>query len=331
VIAERDQQVIANDLARRQGDAEEAKWADHVRGDVEQFHEDLRVAEEERQLKIRRNRDTLLGEIHSHEVRDERLREADREEGRQFRANAAKRLREEQEAAEERQRQQAARRKELDTLNTQQLGHKQRLIDEDKELDHVFAQMAAEELRQEQEDKMVERVSRVRKLAATERLLGAQLNRTRATDAEAEYLHQQAQDEQNRKEDEVRARDAAARRRLMLDAVAHRVETMKEHEQQREARKAYKEVEREELEEDLAMKRQLDQEEYETRKRLVENQNAMLGSQCRLRRELDARAKQEDVDFVNSLIQGWKDEEARIQQELAHPHALEGGRFRGHR
>jgi hypothetical protein len=31
------------------------------------------------------------------------------------------------------------------------------------------------------------------------------------------------------------------------------------------------------------------------------------------------------------MIQGWKDEEARIQEELAHLYTLEGGRFRGHR
>jgi hypothetical protein len=140
-----------------------------------------------------------------------------------------------------------------------------------------------------------------------------------------------SQEEQNRKEDEVRARDLAVRRKIMLDAVAHRIEAMKQHEQQREDKKAYKEIERQELEEDLAMKRQLDSEEYESKRRLIANQHQMLASQGRLKNELEARAKQEEVEFVQSLIQGWKDEEERIQEELAHPHALEGGRFRGHR
>jgi hypothetical protein len=36
------------------------------------------------------------------------------------------------------------------------------------------------------------------------------LNRTRAVDAEAEYLLEQAQNEENKREDEVRARDTAA-------------------------------------------------------------------------------------------------------------------------
>jgi hypothetical protein len=331
VIAERDQQVIARDAARMRADGEEAKWADFVRADVRQFHEDERVAAEERQLKIRRNRENLLGEMRAHDARDERRREADREEGRQFRENAAQLHRDEQQRSVERVREQAARRRELDDLNAQQLGHKQRLVQEDKELDSIFAQMAAEQLRQEQEDKMVERVARVRKLAATERLLGSQLNKTRAVEAEAEFLLQQSQDEENRKEDEIRARDAAARKKLMMDAVAHRVDTMKLHDRQREERRAYKEVEKQELEEDLALKRQLDQEEYESKRRVIANQHQMLASQCRVKHELETRAKQEEVDFVNSMIQGWKDEEKRIQEELAHPHALEGGRFRGHR
>jgi hypothetical protein len=312
-------------------DAEEAKWAAHVREDVRLFREDERRREEEHRMRVRRNRDTLLGEIHFHEARDERERDADRAEGRALREDAERRMREEKDANNERARTQRARRAELDQLNGEQTGHKQRLIDEDKRLDHVFAQMAAEELRKEQEDKMVARVARVRSLAAQERLLGSQITQARATDAEAEYLLQLAQDEQNRKEDEIRARDLAARRKLMLDAVAHRVETMRVHEQQKEERKAYKEVEREELEEELAMKRQCDQEEYEARRRVIANQHQMLASQCRVKRNIETRAKQEEVDFVQSLIQGWKDEEARIQEELAHPHALQGGRFRGHR
>jgi hypothetical protein len=117
----------------------------------------------------------------------------------------------------------------------------------------------------------------------------------------------------------------------MLDAVAHRVETMKLHERPRAHRKVEKEEERIELEADLAMKRQLDDEEYETKRRLIGNQYQMLATQCKLKHELEARARQEEKDSVAALLQSWKDEEERIQEELAHPHALVGGRFRGHR
>ena len=203
------------------------------------------------------------------------------------------------------------------------------LIDADKALDTEYARKAAEELRQEQEDALVDRIVRMRKAAMNSTLLSTQLGRTQASNDEAERLLQEAQDEANRKEDEIREKDYQQRRALMLDAVADRVKTIRLHEQQKENRKYEVEKERQELEEDLALKRQYDQEEYEKRRMLIQNQYQMLASQNKQKRELEAKAKQEERDSVAAMVKSWEDEENRIQEELAHPHFMVGGRFRG--
>jgi hypothetical protein len=269
-------------------------------------------------------RNWLLSEMRFHERRAEQQKEAEREEGRRFRETAAAQIREEQARVEARSLEQLELRKELDVLNADQLAHKQKLIDDDKALDLKYARVAQEELRKEREEAMVARVTRVRKLST-------QKQRTRAMDDEADEYIRAAEDEMNRKEDEARARDLAKRKNLMLDAVAHRVATMQLHQEQRQQRQLDKEVERQELEADLARKRQLDLEEYETKRRLIANQDHMLASQCRLKNQLEKERKEEETESVSKLLQSWKDEEARIQEELAHPHALVGGRFRGHR
>jgi hypothetical protein len=282
-------------------------------------------------MKIRQNRETWLAEMRAHQEQDAVRRRAEYEESLAYRSTAESTQREAQAAAAEKAQQQAERRQELDAVNRQQLSYRRARAAEDRELDQTIAQKAAEELRQQQEDELVGRLARMRRTGMSQSLLSSQFSRTQASNLEADEYIQRAQDEVNAKEDERRARDMAARRRLMLDAVSDRVQTMKIHEMQKEQRKEQKEVERQELEEDLALKRQLDEEERETRRRLVANQSQMLASQCRLKNELQNRAKQEDRDSVNALIQGWRDEEDRIRDELAHPHALVGGRFRGHR
>jgi hypothetical protein len=331
VIAERDQQVIARDIARMSDDADEAKYAQQVRQNLKEFREEQQQQLEERQLKIRRNRETWLGAMAFHQRRDAQEKQADWEEGQKYQKSAQARIQEAKEAAEAKASVQAARRRELDTLNASQLGYQRAAREADRELDRQDAAAAAEALRKEQEDRLVARLVKIRKVGPTQSLFLAQHGRTVQAEADAEWYIQQAQDEANRKEDEWRAADAAKRRSLMLDAVSHRVQTMKLHDEQREHKKVEKEEERQELEAELALKRQLDQEELETRRRAVTNQYNMLASQCALKHELDTKARQEEKDSVTALIQSWKDEETRIQEELAHPHALVGGRFRGHR
>lgn len=329
VIAERDRQVVAREMAKMEEDAEEQKYVEQVKKNQEEFFESKRLEREERLMKINRNREVWLAEMQAHRDRDAREKQKEYEESLQFRTTLESKLRQDREEAERKRIQQEARRKELDTLNQEQLTHKRMLIDADKALDSEYAKKAAEELRQEQEDLLVERIVRMRKAAQNASLLSTQLGRTQASNAEAERYLQEAQDEANRKEDEMREKDYQARRALMLDAVADRVKTMKLHQQQKEDRKYDIAKEREELEEDIRLKKQYDQEEYEQRKMRIQNQYEMLARQNTLKRQLEAKARQEEKDSVAALVKSWEDEEARIQEELAHPHFMTGGRFRG--
>ena len=155
----------------------------------------------------------------------------------EFRTTTEQAIRQTREEAEERARQQAARRKELGDLNLEQTTCKRRILDEDKALDIKYAQKAAEELRQEQEDAIAERLVRPRKSELNGQRLSTQLGKVQATNDEAERFLQAAQDEVNRREDELRVKDLAARSKFILDAVADRVRTSKLNEQQRKHKK----------------------------------------------------------------------------------------------
>jgi hypothetical protein len=331
VIAERDQQVIAKDRRKMDEDVEEAKYAELVQQNLRDLRAEQAEAREERALKIRRNREVWLSEMRAHQEAEAAQRRAEYEESLVYRSTMESAIREAKEAAEEKERQQAERRKELDVLNKEQLEFKRARKEEEQALDLDYARRAKEELRQLQEDEMVSKLVRVRKTGLNARLLANQLGKIQAANTEADEYIQRAQDEENAKEEERRVKDSEARKKMMLDAVSHRLETMKFHAQQAEERRAQKELERIQMEDELAMKRQLDQEEYEAKRRSVANQYQMLASQCRLKHEIQERNKQEENESVQAMIQNWRDEEAKIQKELAHPHALVGGKFRGHR
>ena len=86
------------------------------------------------------------------------------------------------------------------------------------------------------------------------------------------------------------------------------------------------------MEEQMRFKRQLDLEEYEARRRLIDNQYQMLAQQTQYRQRLNEQRRKEENDSVAAMLQGWKDEERRIQETLANPsNFMSGGRFRGHR
>ena len=332
IVQERDKQVAQHDLERMEGDAEEARYAEHVRKDVADWNESLRIEREENEMKKARNREVWLAEMKMHQEQEAKRKHDEYLESLEFRTTTEQAIQRAREEAEEKARVQAARRRELDEVNTQQTTYKQRIIDADKAEDVAYAQKAAEELRQEQEDAIVEKLVRMRKQARNGELLSTQLTRVAESNNEAERLLKQTQDEVNRREDERRAADLAARRKLMLDAVADRVKTIKLHEQQRENRKAEKEIERQEMEEQMRIKRQLDQEEYESRRRVIDNQYQMLAQQTAYRQRLNEQRRKEENDSVAAMLQGWRDEERRIQETLANPeNFMSGGRFRGHR
>jgi hypothetical protein len=194
-----------------------------------------------------------------------------------------------------------------------------------------MSEQAAEELRREQEDQMVARLARARKRDYNQSLLAEQIGRVRALDDQASAYLGQAAYEAAQREDERLARDAAARRGLMLDAVADRVQTIRMHEEQRAAQLDEKRRDAEALAAEAEEMRQRNREEIETKRRRIANQYEMLASQCRLTQQIEEKRKQEEKEAVARRIQGWRDEEERIQRELAHPQALAGGRFRGHR
>ncbi|KAH0785743.1 cilia- and flagella-associated protein [Histomonas meleagridis] len=331
VLAERDEQIRERDIARMADDVEEQKYAATVKANAEAYYADLRKEAEIKRQKILQNRDEWLSEMKQHQEKAEKAKQLEYEESLQFRTTTEEAIRQAQIAQEQKAMQQAKRRKELDELNFEQTQRKRILAQKEKEFDVKYSKQAAEELRQQEEDALVERLFRIRKANQNQQLLSTQLNKVATSNHEAELYLESAQEEANRKEDEMRRIDAQKRRQLMLDAVNDRVRTIKLHELQKEELKKDKIKEKEQLEKELEEKRILDQEELETRRRMIRNQNQMLQQQTALRNEAKRREKQKEKEEQMQMIKNWKDEEEKIQRELANPHYIMGGRFRGYR
>ena len=140
-----------------------------------------------------------------HQDKEARRKHDEYIESLEFRTTTEQAIRQAREEAEEKARQQAARRKELGDLNLEQTTCKRRTLDEDKAFDIKCAQEAVEELRQEQEDAIAERLVRPRKSELNGQRLSTQLGKVQVTNDEAERFLQAAQDEVNRREDELRS------------------------------------------------------------------------------------------------------------------------------
>ena len=57
----------------------------------------------------------------------------------------------------------------------------------------------------------------------------------------------------------------------------------------------------------------------------------MLQRQSNLKAQLEKKQRNEEKKAVNEMIEGWKNEELKIQNELKNPHLFVGTRFRGNR
>ena len=331
VIAERDKQVIAHDIARMESEQDELKYVEALKESTKEWNEMLAREKEENRLRQRENKRIWESEMRVHEEKRKQEKQREYEESLQFRTTLEAAERQAQEAAATKAAAQLARRQELDTLNKDQIARKKRAIQEEKELDEKYTNQAVEELRQQEEDELVAKLVAHRKSMLNGQLLGTQQNLKKESDDIAERYIQAAVEEVNRKEDQLRAQDAEKRRKLMLESVEDRKKTMALHLEQRRQRQLEKIQEGKQLDEDIAMKKQLDLEEMEAKRRLIRNQYAMLESQSKLKKEYERQRKQEEQDAVNATIAGWKAEETKIQEELANPHFVAGGRFRGHR
>lgn len=330
VIKERDQQVIEREMARMQEDEVENAYVEQVKKNVQEFNERKRQEEMDYRMKQRRNKSTWMAQIGQR--RDNLIREQqkDREEGLRFRRQNEEDIRMAQEQAERRRIDQEIRRKELDTINQDQLTRRRALAEAERELDLKYLQQAKDELRREQEDNMVKRILHNREINRNKQLLEMQLNKKKESDDLADLYIQQAVDEANRKQDEAWRIDAEKRRNLMLDATRYQEYQMSERDQARRNAQLDKIEERKRLEEILEEKRRLDNEEREERLMKIRNQNQMLQNQVNYKRQAEIRRKQEEKESVRSLLQQWADEEEKIKRELANPVPI-GKRFRGFR
>jgi len=128
VIAERNKQVIENDIRRNAEDVDELNYIKTVQENTKAFYEEKRKEQEEKKRKIELNRTTWLAEIQSHQERAAREKQKEYEESLEFRTTTEAAIKQAQEAAELKARQQAERRKELDELNTQQITKRECLL-----------------------------------------------------------------------------------------------------------------------------------------------------------------------------------------------------------
>lgn len=330
IIKERDQQVIERENERMQDDEAENAYVEQVKKNVQEFHERQRQEELDYRMKQRRNKSTWMAQIGQR--RDNLIREQqkDREEGLRFRRQNEEDIRMAHEQAERRRVDQEIRRRELDTINQDQITRKRALADAERELDLKYLQQAKDELRREQEDNMVKRILNNREANRNKQLLEMQLNRKKEKDDLADLYIQQAVDEANRKQDEAWRIDAEKRRNLMLDATRYQEYQMSERDAAKRNAQLEKIEERKRLEEILEEKRRLDEEEREERLMKIRNQNQMLQNQVNYKRQAEMQRRQEEKDSVKSLLQQWADEEEKIKRELANPQPI-GKRFRGFR
>jgi len=331
VMKEREQQMIERDRAKMTDDVEEQKYAEEVKKSTAEWYQRLDDEKDEKRMKIERNRRTWINQIEEHKKKDVIEKQKEYEESLQFRTTVEGSIKQAQDAAEKKAIQQAERRKELDILNTEQISRKKQAIIEDKKIDATYASKAAEELRQQEEDELVNKIVAHRKAEMNRKLLETQLNKKAASDLEAEEYLARAQEEANDTEEAKRIKDAEARRKLMLESVDDRISTIKLHEIQKLDRKGEKLNEGLKLEEDIKMEKQRDIDEREERRLRIENQYQMLQRQSALKAQLEQKQRNEEKRAVNEMIDGWKREEDKIQDELKNPHLFVGNRFRGFR
>lgn len=331
VVQERDQQLVEKEQRKFQEDQDEVQYVEHIKKTTQQWHDDLKRAEEIRRQKLRQNKETWLGQIAEHQQIANEQKEREYQESLEYRTTIEGAIRAAKEAADKKAAEQLARRAELDALNTEQLNRKRKLIEEEKAFDTAYAKKAAEELRQQEEDELVERIVRNRKADVSRKLLEKQMNKKAAGDEITEMYIKKTQQEYNDREDAMRMRDAERRRKMMLDAVADRVNTIKLHQQQKEQRKLDKLEEKRKLEEDLEEERLISAEQAEQRRMRIENQYKMLQSQTKMKHEREAKERKEQQDAIDEMVRGWDEEERRIQEEIKNPHYFTGGRFRGYR
>lgn len=331
VVKERDQQVAENDMKRMVEDQDEANWARKCKEDTEEFRERQRIEYEDYRRKQHQNKHTWTNQMNQHQDYIRRQRESEEQEGLMYKRMNEEDIRRAKIQEEERKRQQELRRKELDTLNADQIQRRRKIFEDELKIDLKYTEQAKEELRREQEEAMIAKLTARRKNNANRELLQTQLNKQKESEEEAQLYIQAAQEEANFKEDEKRRIDAERRRRLMLDAKSYQSRQMDDREQEREIYRQQRIQERIQLERELEEKRQRDREEYEQRRMMVKNQQQILDRQTAIRRENEARRKIEEQNSVKALLSGWAEEEEKIKRELANPNIVVGNRFRGHR
>jgi hypothetical protein len=194
-----------------------------------------------------------------------------------------------------------------------------------------YLEQAKEELRKEEEARVLARLVERRKAIANRQLLETQLNKKAEDEREAELYLKQAQDEAQAKQEEAWRIDAEKRRRLQIETTKGQLMQMQERDLALKAKIREKIEERMRCEAEREAKRQSDQEELEQRLRMIRNQQEMLDRQVALRREKELRRKKEEQEAVQKLLRGWAEEEQKIKEALQHPEDFVGKKWRGFR
>lgn len=332
IIKERDEQVAQHELDRMQEDVAEREYAKEVRRGVKEFRARREQEQEDKRRKQSLNKDIWTAQISKHQDNLIRQRDAVAADGREFRRRNDEDIKQAKRDAEDRRTAQADRRKELVRQNKQQAQYRNRWIEEERRQDEEQLQRAKEELRKEEEDGMIQRLVAKRKANANRELLETQLSKVRESDERSERYIAQVQNEKNHQQDEIWRKDAEKRHRLLMDAKRGQEEQMRyRDESARERRTRTLAQERMEIDAEIEHKRQLDKEERDERLLKQANQAHMLEEQIAMRRAREYNERAEERNSVKALLQGWRDEEERIQEALAHPENFVGRRFRGHR
>jgi hypothetical protein len=214
--------------------------------------------------------------------------------------------------------QRGAYRRDLDAIAAGGSARRAHEADEERRIDAECAREAEEALPWDCEN----RIARARLARAERETAEDNWRSAREEDAAVEQWAIMEQDERGRRENQRREREMMGRRRMMLEP-----ETIRQQQADREGKRSEKEEERR----DREAKRMADEEEWKARRTATENQGRTLGTQCRAKQKGHAREKWEKDEFTRATIQGWRDEEEPIQQELMDPRALTRRRFRGYR
>lgn len=329
VIKERDQQVKMRKEEKKLEKQEDKYWKIKY---VEDAKFEMQIKQEENlenSRKAEQNRNAWTAQIQTNQDRLIRERNERKEEEEYYRRINENRIIEAKKMQEEKTKEQEARRRELDTINQDQMRRKDIERKRDADIDRQYLEKAKLDQLKEEENRMVEMLIAKRRMERDRQIIQKQLMKEKENENEIDLYLMQAQQEEQEKQDSVRRIQEEKRKNLMLDAKGYQLWQMQEKEKTKQETLRQKLSEKEYIHASIQEKNQRDFEEREQRNMKVLHQKSILDNQNELRRQSRYQKQIQEEEEIFKMKSEWTKEEEKIQQEINKP--IERFKFRGHR